>query len=252
MPPGRSRSGRTRRSGRSGRSRAARARGTRPRPTGPTRSGRQPPRCGLAAAPSVLGAGSWRVFYNTAVPKTLRDRSRAESRCVYDPPGGASPRAARRPGGRGRRAPARRRHAQGDRAARLPRGRGRLARPRLARRAALARLRPRARPRGAAAHAVDAAHGARRPLADDRSATTSRSSATGVSCSDVDEARRARRRGRFRARAARARSRPVPRRLRAARLDRFDDWQQLTGGHPDARARRGARPRRRRARGAGD
>ena len=29
--------------------------------------------------------GLMTVFYNTAVPKTLRDRSRVESRCVYDP-----------------------------------------------------------------------------------------------------------------------------------------------------------------------
>ena len=80
------RSGRTRRSGRSARSRTARARGTRPRPTGPTRSGRPSPRCGLAAARCVSGAGSCRRSITLPSRKRYGTGRRAESRCVYDPP----------------------------------------------------------------------------------------------------------------------------------------------------------------------
>ena len=88
---------------------------------------------------------------------------------------------------RGRRPAACRRYPQGDRPARVPGGRGAAGAARHARVAALAGERSRARPLGAAAHAVDAAHRPRRALARHRARARlvrrrRRSGSTSTSC----------------------------------------------------------------------
>ena len=133
------------------------------------------------------------------------------------------------------------RHAQGDGAARLPRDRGPSAAPRHDRLAALARERPRARTVGAAADALDAAHGARRPLARDRPrarlarrrrdrARRRRAAAPRRRVRDARAPARGDVRALPRAAARRGRARPraVPRRLRAPRLDRV---RRLAAAH---------------------
>ena len=82
--------------------------------------------------------------------------------------GGASDRAARAAAGGAGRGAAGGRHPQGDRPARLPGPGPRTARPRRRGRAALARLRHRARPGGAATHPVDPEQGGRAGLAGRR------------------------------------------------------------------------------------
>ena len=90
----------------------------------------------------------------------------------------------RRPAGGG--------HAEGDRAARISRGRRRRPQPRLARGAAVARLRDRSRPRGSPPDALDAALGARRPLGHGRAGLgLARGRASSISTSSTGSPRAA-------------------------------------------------------------
>ena len=187
--------------------------------------------------------GSWRT-----VPRSLRPGPKPALRCVGSLRVADQP--ARRALDRRRRAAVHRRHAQGDSSRRLSRGRGGSPQPRLARRPPVAGLRTGALPRRAPPHALDPAHRSGRRHTGRRA----RRRRAGAQQARARHRRVPPPRRRPADRVARSSGRPAPRAVHGRlRHPGQRDVRRLAVVHlgdTRPRARRCARPGRRRLRGA--